>query len=122
LERSAVATLAVQKRSTSRYLLFGNDGQLCGRRAGLDGSPELVRNATEFQASAFCGVHILSPRIFELMKETDVFSIIPVYLRLARQGERIVGFPADEYYWRDLGRPEHIREAIGDISDGTYPS
>jgi NDP-sugar pyrophosphorylase family protein len=121
LDNDALATLAVKNRPTSRYLLFDKDRQLCGRRAGLDGPPELVRSVEEFQAFAFCGVHILSPRIFEPMKETGVFSIIPVYLRLAAQNERVVGFPADGYYWRDLGRPEHISEAIRDISDGTYP-
>ena len=121
LERNALSTLAVQNRPTSRYLLFDDDNQLCGRRAGLYGSPELLRPVTEFHARAFCGVHILSPRIFELMKETEVFSIIPVYLRLAAEKEKIVGFPADDYYWRDLGRPEHISEAIRDISDNTYP-
>jgi NDP-sugar pyrophosphorylase family protein len=119
--RNALATLAVQGRRTSRYLLFDQDGLLCGRRTGVDGAPELIRPVKQFQALAFCGVHILSPRIFELMNETDEFSIIPVYLRLAAQEEKIVGFPVDEYYWRDLGRPEHISEAARDLSDGTYP-
>jgi NDP-sugar pyrophosphorylase family protein len=121
LERRALATIAVQDRPTSRYLLFDTDRQLCGRRAGLDGPPELVRPVQESQALAFCGVHILSPRVFDLMTETGVFSIIPVYLRLAAQGEKIVGFSANEYYWRDLGRAEHISEAISDISGGAYP-
>ena len=40
-EHSALATLAVQERETSRYLLFDEQGQLCGRRAGRDGRPEL---------------------------------------------------------------------------------
>jgi NDP-sugar pyrophosphorylase family protein len=120
LDRDALATLAVKNRPTSRYLLFDKDRRLCGRRAGLDGPLELARPVEEFQAFAFCGVHMLSPRIFELIEETGVFSIIPVYLRLA-QKERVTGFPADEYYWRDLGRPEHISEATRDISDGTYP-
>src|SRR5579862_8740679 len=30
----ALATLAVQQRKTSRYLLFDEQGQLCGRRVG----------------------------------------------------------------------------------------
>jgi NDP-sugar pyrophosphorylase family protein len=41
-EQHALATLAVQNRETSRYLLFDELGQLCGRRAGEDGKPELV--------------------------------------------------------------------------------
>src|SRR5256884_3348262 len=41
-ENHAMATLAVQSRETSRYLLF-DDHQLCGRRTGRDGTPEWVR-------------------------------------------------------------------------------
>ena len=43
-EHQALATLAVQERETSRYLLFDEQLRLCGRRAGHDGSPELVRD------------------------------------------------------------------------------
>ena len=35
-EHRALATLAVQERETSRYLLFDEQLQLCGRRAGHD--------------------------------------------------------------------------------------
>src|SRR5713101_2880184 len=42
-DNQALATLAVQSRETSRYLLFNDHLQLCGRRAGRDGKPELVR-------------------------------------------------------------------------------
>lgn len=108
----SLATLAVQDRKTSRYLLFDNQLQLCGRRAGQD---EIVRSASHFSLLAFSGIHVLSPRIFPLMKEEGVFSIVDVYLRLAGNDEKITGFPADEYYWRDLGRPESIAQAEADI-------
>jgi NDP-sugar pyrophosphorylase family protein len=119
-EHRALATLAVQDRPTSRYLLFDEHNVLCGRRAGSDGVSELVRNVSETRLRAFSGIHIISPRIFSLMNEQGVFSIIPVYLRLAAQGEAILGFPADRYYWRDLGRPEHIAAAAEDIAEGRY--
>ena len=119
-EHDALATLAVQDRSTSRYLLFDERGQLCGRRAGRDGKPELVRSAHELQAQAFSGIHIISPRLLANMEEEDVFSIITTYLRLTAQGERIVAFRADEYYWRDLGRPENIAQAAEDLNGGRF--
>jgi hypothetical protein len=28
-----------------------------------------------------------------------------------------VGFRADEYYWRDLGKPENVRQAAQDLKD-----
>jgi len=119
-ERNALATLAVQDRSTSRYLLFDENSLLCGRRAGLSGQPEFVRSATATQALAFCGIHLVSPRIFSVMLEGGSFPIIPVYLRLAEQNEAVLGYRADRYYWRDLGRPEHISSAAQEIEEGDY--
>lgn len=116
----ALATLAVQDRPTSRYLIFDQSGQLCGRRSGVDGIPEMVRLVESPQARAFSGIHILSPRIFSLLREEGIFSIIPVYLRLASVDEPVLAFPADGYYWRDMGRPESIINAEREISEGLY--
>jgi NDP-sugar pyrophosphorylase family protein len=119
-ETGALATVAVHERPTSRYLLFDELGRLCGRRSGMDGPAELVRNRIKIRALAFSGIHIISPRIFSLISEQAAFSIVPVYLRLAAAGEPIVAFSADQYYWRDLGRPEQIAEATHDIESGKY--
>ena len=117
LKTSLLATLAVQARETSRYLLFDQDGQLCGRRKGRDQPPELVRPTQEMNAWAFSGIHVISPRIFSVMTEEGGFSIIDAYLRLAAAGEKIIAFRADQYYWRDLGRPESIAQASQDFKD-----
>ncbi len=117
-ERAALATLAVQERQSSRYLLFDESGQLCGRRTGRDGRAELVRPAEPLQALAFSGIHVISPLIFAKMREEGAFSIIDAYLHLAAQNEKIVAFRADECYWRDLGRPESLLEADRDLAGG----
>jgi len=117
-QSNALATLAVQDRPTSRYLLFDENYQLCGRRSGLSGDSELIRPVKQSRARAFSGIHILSPRIFAVMQEEGIFSIIPTYLRLASKEEPILGFSADGYYWRDMGRPEHIAEATREIEQG----
>lgn len=119
-QHGALATIAVQDRATSRYLLFDENDRLCGRRAGLKGEPELVCPNGSFQAWAFCGIHVLSPKIFGEMQEEGVFSIIPTYLRLAAQGEPILRFAADRYYWRDMGKPPQIAEAAREIDAGIY--
>jgi NDP-sugar pyrophosphorylase family protein len=116
-DNQALATLAVQERETSRYLLFDERRQLCGRRAGRDQAPELVRPAESVQAWAFSGIHVISPRIFGMMTEEGAFSIIDCYLRLAAQGEKILAFRADEYYWRDLGRPGNVAQAEQDLKN-----
>ena len=114
-ENQALATLAVQDRKTSRPLLFDEQLQLCGRRSGRDQKTELVRSSQQVLALAFSGIHVISPRLFAMMIEEGVFSIITSYLRLAAQGEKILAFRADEYYWRDLGRPEHLMQAVEDL-------
>jgi NDP-sugar pyrophosphorylase family protein len=117
-EHQALATLAVQDRATSRYLVFDEHFQLCGRRAGRDGDPELIRSSQRTVALAFSGIHVISPRLLEIIGEDGAFSIISTYLRLAAQGERVLGFRADEYYWRDLGRPENVEQAERDLKPG----
>jgi NDP-sugar pyrophosphorylase family protein len=119
-ERKELATLAVMDRETSRYLLFDDEGLLCGRRKGRDGAGEMARATQDVRALAFCGIHVISPRIFGLMTETGAFSIVDAYLRLAAQGEKIAGFQADGAYWRDLGRAEPIAAAAREIESGKY--
>ncbi len=111
----ALATLAVQKRQTSRYLLFDSSMALCGRRSGEDGEPELLREAPTFEAFAFSGIHVVSPQLLPRLTEDGAFSIITSYLRLATEGEVLHAFPADDYYWRDLGKPENIAQAEADL-------
>jgi NDP-sugar pyrophosphorylase family protein len=114
-ESAALATLAVQERKTSRYLLFNDQLQLSGRRLVKEEKTEIVRPSQRMTELAFTGIHVISPRIFPLLTEDGVFSIVPAYLRLAAQGEKIQAFRADEYYWRDLGKPENIQQAEQDI-------
>jgi mannose-1-phosphate guanylyltransferase len=115
IRSQALATLAVQKRETSRYLLVDAQNQLRGRRTGHDPKTEIVRPAQPMQALAFSGIHVISPRFLTMMTEVGVFSIIDCYLRLAAQGEKVAAFRADEYYWRDLGKPESVRQATEDV-------
>jgi NDP-sugar pyrophosphorylase family protein len=111
----ALATLAVQKRETSRYLLFDDHRQLCGRRLGREATAEMVRPSRHVDSLAFSGIHIISPRLLTMLTEDGVFSIINSYLRLAGKGEKIRAFRADEYYWRDVGRLEDLQKAATEL-------
>jgi NDP-sugar pyrophosphorylase family protein len=113
----ALATLAVQDRKTSRYLLFDHQMRLCGRRSG-NNAAELVGNKQPSYELAFSGIHIISPRLLSMLTEEGTFSIIDPYLHLASEGEKIMAFRADEYYWRDLGRPESVAQASEDLRRG----
>jgi NDP-sugar pyrophosphorylase family protein len=119
-ERGALATLAVQKRETSRPLVFDEQGRLRGRGAAKQAADEGL------EALAFCGIHVMSPRIFAELNEggrgeEGAFSIIDAYVRLAAQGQTIQGFRADGAYWRDLGRPENVAQAERELGGGTIP-
>lgn len=114
-EKQALVTLAVQNRETFRYLLFDEQLRLCGRRSGRHQNTEFARSSQQVQALAFSGIHVISPRLFALMIEEGPFSIITSYLRLAAQGEEILAFRSDEYYWRDLGRPDSLMQAAQDL-------
>lgn len=127
VEQNALATLAVQARVTSRPLLFDANGQFRGRgvahtRPAEDGNRAQPGADTGLanEQLAFTGIHILSPRIFQEIEEEGAFSIITTYVRLAAREERIMGFRADEYYWRDLGRPESVALANEELAGKTH--
>jgi len=127
-EQGALATLAVQHRTSSRYLLFDEKGEFCGRRsdqrssaeASSNGTPgdQMVRLTERTEPLAFTGIHVLSPRIFDKMSGQGVFSVIDAYLQLASQGEKVVAFRADDCYWRDVGRAENVAAAEQDVASG----
>jgi NDP-sugar pyrophosphorylase family protein len=114
-DSKSLVTLAVQKRESSRQLLFNDDMRLCGRRAEKEKEPEIVCPAATLDPLAFTGIHIISPRLLSLMQEDGAFSIIDCYLRLAAAGEKITAFRADEYHWRDLGKPADLQRAAQDV-------
>jgi NDP-sugar pyrophosphorylase family protein len=132
-EHHALATLAVQGRETSRPLLFDDHLQLRGRRIAdkdtlIPIPPDAVisseaRNlsSTPLQPLAFSGIHLISPRLLPMLTEDGIFSIIPAYLRLAAQGQEILAFRADAYYWRDLGRPADLAQATIDLKQHVLP-
>ena len=111
LDRDALATLAVRQRDTSRYFLYDDAMVLHGwahlgeRRFKVRRLPE-----TELRAWAFSGIHVVSPRLFDLFEERGKFSITDTYLRLCAT-ERILGYPHDESAWYDAGKPETLAAA-----------
>ncbi len=114
-QNQALATLAVQQRQSSRYLLFDEQMRLCGRRLVQEQKTELARPSPQLQELAFSGIHAISPRLLGMMSEEGAFSIVQSYLRLAGEGERIVAYRADGDYWRDLGSPESVARAVEDM-------
>ncbi len=109
-EHKALATLAVQRRRSSRLLLFDREGRLCGRetREGVQWAKAPVPDA---ERVAFSGIHVIDPAIFPRMTETGNFPITQAYLRLAGEGERIGACHVDGSYWQDIGSAEKLEQA-----------
>jgi mannose-1-phosphate guanylyltransferase len=104
-----LATLAVIRRKTSRYLIFDASGSLCGWRSEKDKLTILSRKPDgKTSELGFCGIHVISPAVFEEMTAEGSFSIIKTYLRLTNLSKPIRAFYADQYQWQDVGRMEDL--------------
>lgn len=110
-QQPALATLVVRRRQTSRYLLF-NEGVLSGWKNEKSGElkvsrPELIDEAEAF---AFSGIHIIEPKLIDLITETGKFPIVDLYLRLAKN-ETIRAFVDSKSVWMDLGKVDELTQA-----------
>jgi NDP-sugar pyrophosphorylase family protein len=106
----ALATLAVQRRKTSRYLLFNKARQLAGWRNKKTGVERWSRPEQEVQAYAFSGIHVINPALFDYFPDEAVFSIIDVYLEAAKT-ESILAYPHDDTFWQDVGKLSALERA-----------
>lgn len=59
---------------------------------------------------AFSGIHLIDPKLFSLIHEQGKFSIIDLYLRLAKN-EKILAFKDSSEIWTDLGKPKDLARA-----------
>lgn len=111
-EQKALATLAVRRRNTSRYLMFDDQQQLVGWK-NVDSGEVRVSRAEAFEAArpwAFCGIHIINPELLDLITEEGKFPILDLYLRLAKN-HSIRGFIDESDLWMDLGKPDQLKAA-----------
>ncbi len=116
LDRKAMASMFVQKRTSSRYLLFDAEMQLAGWKNVVTGEVIHLTSADKVSSElAFNGIHIIDPKIFDLMEDKGKFSIIPLYLRLASQ-QIIAGYRDDDIPYLDIGKPGSVEQASKRIS------
>ena len=111
LNSSALVTLAVGKRESSRVFLFDNEMNLRGWKNKLT-NKEIIpdsqfKHITEF---AFSGIHVINPEIFNLIKTTGSFSIIDTYLSLCSK-YTIKGYDISQNYVLDVGKPDSLKAA-----------
>lgn len=108
---NCIATLAVQKRVSSRYFLFDEDKILCGWENVKTGIKKITRTPNgALKQMAFSGIHAGSSKLFPLMPADDVFSIVDFYLSIAEYNQ-ITYFDHSETSFVDLGKKENFAEA-----------
>jgi NDP-sugar pyrophosphorylase family protein len=108
-----LATLVVSERDTFRYLLFDDDLQLRGWINEKTGElkPEGFSKPELYHKLAFSGIQVLSPGVFELMRNFENrFSITDFYLSQVTQ-QRILGYVQDDFRMIDVGKTETLSQA-----------
>ena len=107
---NSLATLAVSSRITSRYFLFDKMDHLCGWKNENTGEQKISRASKNYIQKAFSGIQVLSPKFFDLIKMEGKFSMVDVYLDLAKTQD-IMAFDHSESKFIDVGKPESILKA-----------
>ncbi len=113
-ENLAIATLAVAKRETSRYLLFNQNQEMVGWKniktdeIKLPGKQKLGTAAPT--PMAFSGIHVISNSIFDKINFMGKFGMIDLYLDLCADN-KIIGYDHSDDLVLDVGKPESIVKA-----------
>ncbi|HOF15917.1 MAG TPA: nucleotidyltransferase family protein [Bacteroidales bacterium] len=108
LQQKSLATLAVKNRKTQRYLLFDNNMRLCGRyNTKTEEKTLLFEKELNYKQFAFSGIHVISPEIFTLMPQENIFSITDLYLQLATN-HLINGYDHSDDFWMDMGKIQSL--------------
>ena len=124
LVSKSIATLAVQKRESSRKFLFDKSNTLCGWLNEKSGEKIITRaEQSELFPYSFSGIQVVNKEIFKYFFDKDVFSLVDFYLSAAKR-EKIIGYVHNEDEWIDLGKIENLSEAerVLDKIRNTYPT
>lgn len=94
--RGNMVTLALRSVDGKRNVGFDEEtGAITDMRHALGVNPGTHQ---------FAGVYLMEPEVAELFPEDDVFSIVPVWLELIKQG-KVGGVVFDWANWHEIGSP-----------------
>ena len=115
-----MGVVVVYPRETQRYLVFDETHRLCGWTNIATGDVRGPIANTQYpiantQNLAFSGMHVLNPRIFEVMDEIvkekgDKFSLIDLYVSIAEK-EILRAFIPENYRMMDVGKINQLADA-----------
>jgi NDP-sugar pyrophosphorylase family protein len=106
-----LATLAVSRRNSSRFLLLDTQNYLKGWQDAKTGEVKRVTGAIgKLTPLAFSGIHIIDPSLFAFSRQTKPFPIMDLYLSLA-QNYRIGVYIHEPEKWADMGSLNGLKRA-----------
>jgi len=96
--RKPFASLCVQKRNTSRYLVFDENMNLNSR---------IITSVIKKNYFAFNGLHLISNSIFGFGLPVEYSDIIDLYMKVSEEyGKKVIGFDAGKSLFDDIGKIE----------------
>lgn len=108
-----LATLAINQRETSRYLLFNEDFEMKGWTNIKTGEVKPASLSLDgLRRFAFSGIHVIDRKILPFLEERNeaVFPIMDFYINLC-QKKTVKGYDVTGKKWVDCGKPEHLTTA-----------
>ncbi len=108
--KKAMATLVVRERPSSRYFLFDEDMKLCGWKNVKSSETKISLKRNQYLTYAFSGIHIIDPEIFLSIHQDGKFSIVDVYLELAKT-RKLYGYLDSDSMWFDIGDIKKLEKA-----------
>ncbi|MEI6947917.1 sugar phosphate nucleotidyltransferase [Paraflavisolibacter sp. H34] len=106
-QQGALITLATTTRKTSRYLLFDDEGRLCGWRNTDTGKERIAIPKETYHQRAYSGIALFQQPVLDLIPFSGKFSLIDVYLALA-PAHKILSFDHSGGKLIDVGKPESV--------------
>ncbi len=104
---SALATLAVTNRQSSRGFLFNTEMQLCGWHNTSTMEEKITIPNQQLSSYAFSGLHVIDSSIFKQITQTGKFGMVEVYLNLCASNT-ILGYNHSGSKLLDVGKPESV--------------
>ena len=105
--RGNMVTLALRSVDGKRNVGFDEEtGAITDMRHALGVNPGTHQ---------FAGVYLMEPEVAELFPEDDVFSIVPVWLELIKQG-KVGGVVFDWANWHEIGSPAGYIDTVMELT------
>ncbi len=121
IKSNSLVSLGINDKISKSMLLVDEKGFFVGRQK--NGRQEIVRTPIgEARCFGFCGIHLISQRIFSYFAHPVEFSIIDEYFKIVRQGFPISTWHIKNAYWEDIGTPETLNLANREFPGFSYAS